>query len=127
LRPFSGFEDYGPYCRQELSFCSFASGGKENFMYYFNADDFAVRLKTLRKGKGITQEKTAEELNISLEHLSKMERGKGKPSLDLLVEIAFYFHVSTDYLLLGTDPDKDAVREDLLEVAAQLKEIAAKL
>lgn len=96
-------------------------------MYYFNADDFAVRLKTLRKGKGITQEKTAEELNISLEHLSKMERGKGKPSLDLLVEMAFYFHVSTDYLLLGTDPDKDAVREDLLEVAAQLKEIAAKL
>lgn len=93
-------------------------------MYYFNVDDFASRLKKLRKAKGITQEKAAEELNISFEHLSKMERGKGKPSLDLLLEIAFYYQVSTDYLLLGTDPDKDAVREKLIEVADQLKNIA---
>ena len=29
--------------------------------------------------------------------------GQGKPSLELLVEIALYFHVSTDYLLLGRE------------------------
>ena len=55
--------------------CSSAAGGKENSMY-FDANDFAARLQTLRKAQGMTQEELAEALNISLEHLSKMERGK---------------------------------------------------
>ena len=45
----------------------------------FDANDFAARLQTLRKAQGMTQEELAEALNISLEHLSKMERGKRKP------------------------------------------------
>jgi hypothetical protein len=56
-----------------------------------------------------------------------MERGKGKPSLDLLLEFAFYYRVSTDYLLLGTDPDKDVVREKLINVANRLTNIADSL
>lgn len=96
-------------------------------MYNLETADFAGRLKALRRARGMTQEKAAEELNISLEHLGNMERGKGKPSLELLVEIALYFHVSTDYLLLGRELDKDSVRANLLEVAAQLTELASKL
>ena len=42
---------------------------------YFDATEFAARLSTLRKAQGMTQEEMAEALNISLEHLSKMERG----------------------------------------------------
>ena len=60
--------------------CSSAAGGKENSMY-FDATEFATRLSTLRKAQGMTQEEMAEALNISLEHLSKMERGKRKPSM----------------------------------------------
>ena len=120
--PLSGSEGSGPYCVQAYP-SALRIRRKGPRMYYFNVDDFASRLKKLRKAKGITQEKAAEELNISFEHLSKMERGKGKPSLDLLLEIAFYYQVSTDYLLLGTDPDKDAVREKLIEVADQLTNI----
>lgn len=59
-------------------------------MYSLETVGFAGRLKTLRKAKGMTQEKAAEELNISIEHLGNMERGQGKPSLELLVEIALY-------------------------------------
>ena len=59
--------------------------------------------KTLRKAQGMTQEKMAEVLNISLEHLSKMGRGKRNPSIDLIIAMACYFHVSTDYLLMGKD------------------------
>lgn len=65
--------------------CSSAAGGKENSMY-FDANDFATRLQTLRKALGMTQEELAEALNVSLEHLSKMERGKRKPSIDLIVK-----------------------------------------
>lgn len=45
-------------------------------MSYFDTAEFAARLSALRKARGMTQEEMAEALNISLEHLSKMERGK---------------------------------------------------
>ena len=106
--------------------CSSAAGGKENSMY-FDANDFATRLQTLRKALGMTQEELAEALNVSLEHLSKMERGKRKPSIDLIVAMACYFHVSTDYLLMGKDHDKVDSRTKLLDVVAQLAEIAKSL
>ena len=106
--------------------CSSAAGGKGNSMY-LDANDFAARLQTLRKAQGMTQEEFAEALNISLEHLSKMERGKRKPSIDLIVAMACYFHVSTDYLLMGKDHDKMDSRTKLLDVVAQLAEIAKSL
>ena len=80
-------------------------------MYSLETANFAERLKTLRKVKGMTQEKAAQ----------------GKPSLELLVEIALYFHVSTDYLLLGRELDRDSVRVSLLELSAQMMELASKL
>ena len=96
-------------------------------MYSLETANFAGRLRTIRKAKGMTQEKAAEELNISIEHLGNMERGQGKPSLELLVEIALYFNVSTDYLLLGRELDKDFVRTSLLELSARMTELASKL
>ena len=45
--------------------CSSAAGGKENSMY-FDANDFATRLQTLRKALGMTQEELAEALNGQL-------------------------------------------------------------
>lgn len=93
-------------------------------MYYFDATEFATRLSNLRKAQGMTQESMAEALNISLEHLSKMERGKRKPSIDLVVAMACYFHVSTDYLLMGKNHDMVDSRTKLLDVVAQLTEIA---
>lgn len=93
-------------------------------MSYFDATEFAVRLSALRKARGMTQEEMAEDLNISLEHLSKMERGKRNPSIDLLVAMACYFHVSTDYLLMGKNHDTDDCRAKILDVVTQLTEIA---
>lgn len=105
--------------------CSSAAGGKEDSMYYFDANDFGTRLHSLRKDQyDMTQEALAEDLNISLEHLSKLERGKRKPSIDLVVAIACYFHVSTDYLLTGKDHDMAENRTKLLDVVTQLTEIA---
>lgn len=63
-------------------------------MYSLENANFAGRLKTLRKAKGMTQEKAYEELNISIEHLGNMERGQGKPSLELLVEIALVLYLT---------------------------------
>ncbi|MGN0343875.1 MAG: hypothetical protein ACI4EC_02820, partial [Lachnospiraceae bacterium] len=49
--------------------------------------------------------------------------GGKKPSLELLVEIALYFHVSTDYLLLGRELDRDSIRVSLLELSAQMTDL----
>lgn len=92
-------------------------------MFYFYVTDFAARLSALRKDRGMTQEGLAEALNISLEYLSKMERGKRKPSIDLIVAMAYYFHVSTDYLLMGKDHEMVDSRTKLIDVITQLSEI----
>lgn len=60
---------------------------------------FAIKLKELRKEKGITQRKLAEALKCGHITIKNYEKGKSSPSLKYLCEIAKYFSVSTDYLL----------------------------
>lgn len=96
-------------------------------MYSFDMTKFAARLSTLRKAQGMTQVGLAEALHISLEYLSKIERGQRKPSIDLVVAIACYLHVSTDYLLMGKDHEMVDSRAKLLDVITQLTEIAENL
>lgn len=92
-------------------------------MYSFDVTEFATRLSTIRKAQGMTQQGLAEALHISLEYLSKIERGQRKPSIDLVVTIACYLHVSTDYLLMGKDHEMVDSRAKLWDVIAQLTEI----
>ena len=78
----------------------------------------------LRNIKGMTQEELAEKLNISREHLGRIERGKYGCSIDLLIELSFTLNASTDYLLLGCRPEREQDRRQLLQVISQLSEIA---
>lgn len=91
---------------------------------HFEPLEFGKRLSLLRKSHGLTQEQLAEKLNISWDHLSKIERGKRTPSLDVIIAIACYFCVSTDYLLLGTGSEQGDNRRKLMDVISQLTEIA---
>lgn len=59
------------------------------------------RIKLRRKELKIKQSEMAESLNISNNHLSSIETGKQKPSLDLFISICEYLNVTPDYLLLG--------------------------
>lgn len=58
-------------------------------------------LKTLRQTKKLTQSETAKALDVSLSSYQKYEREKGSvmPSLEVLVRMADFYGVSTDYLL----------------------------
>ena len=60
---------------------------------------FAQRLKDLRKEKGLSQQQFAEYLNIKQQSYARYEADTSEPSYDMLVEIAKFFEVSTDYLL----------------------------
>ena len=65
---------------------------------YFNQVKFGCRLRNLRKQRRMTQEALAGSLNISIDHLSKIEHGKR----GVLLDISEALDVSLDYLLKGT-------------------------
>lgn len=95
---------------------------------YFNQVEFGKRLQEVRKSRGITQEMLADLLGLaSKQHISRMERGVEACSLDVLVELPGLLHVSTDYLLMGTNPDKEITKAQLVAAISQLTDIADKL
>lgn len=63
----------------------------------------AQRLKPLRKSKGMTQVEMAKLLDCTDRHYQKIEYGHINVSATMLMTLADYFGVSTDYLLGRTD------------------------
>ena len=61
------------------------------------------RVFQLRKGKGLSQKQLGEILGISNHAISMIESGERGTSVERLLLLAEYFHVSTDYLLGVTD------------------------
>ncbi len=62
-----------------------------------------MRLRELRKEKGISQLKLAMDLDTTQNTISRYETGAHEPGIKELIQIANYFEVSIDYLLERTD------------------------
>ena len=78
----------------------------------FDPNAIGNRIFTLRTNAKLSQEKLAEKLGVSHRHLGDLERGSSNGSVKILIDIAEYFHVSMDYLLLGRDPSRDQFQND---------------
>ena len=61
------------------------------------------RLKELREEKGLTQKQLAEQLNLHSVTYLHYEKSQREPPLAVLVQMAIFFEVTTDYLLGLTD------------------------
>ena len=61
--------------------------------------DFGERLKELRRGRNLTQQALGMKVGLSKAVVSKYENSMGYPTFDVLIRIANYFGVTTDYLL----------------------------
>jgi transcriptional regulator with XRE-family HTH domain len=59
------------------------------------------RIEYLIKRQGITKKSFSEQLNISTGNMGDWKRGKSTPGTHKLIEIAAYFQVSLDWLILG--------------------------
>ena len=70
------------------------------------------RIKQLRIDRNLTQVELAKKLSVSKQAVSNWENDNIQPSIEMLIRIADYFSVSTDYLL-GLDDKKNLEITDL--------------
>lgn len=61
----------------------------------------AERMKRIRRERGLSQERLAEQLNVSRQTVSKWENGLAVPSGDNLNQLGKALGVSVDFLLNG--------------------------
>lgn len=64
-------------------------------------DYYAIgqRIRRYRKAQGLSQEQLAEKINISTTHMSHIENGSTKLSLQVFGDLAEVLHTSADSLL----------------------------
>ena len=65
-----------------------------------------MRLKYIRKKRGVSQLKLAMDLNMNQNSISRYETGSHEADYATLIKLADYFGVSIDYLLERTDNPK---------------------
>lgn len=65
--------------------------------------DFGLRLKQLRKNRGMTQKALADRINKSVSAISSYESNAQLPPLDVSISIALALGISLDYLVGCSD------------------------
>ena len=88
----------GDFTHFLLSF--FLKGGKGNNM---DQKKIGLFLKELRKEKELTQSQLAEQLNVSDRTVSRWETGTNLPDLSVLVELADFYDVDIEDLIVIYD------------------------
>lgn len=68
------------------------------------------RIEYLIKRQGLTKKAFSEQLNISTGNMGDWKRGKSTPGTHKLIEIAAFFKVSLDWLILGKQ-NADTLKE----------------
>lgn len=84
------------------------------------------RIRRIRKENNLTQESLAEILNISTEHLSRIETGSYRPSLSLIEKVSEKFEIDEQILMFGCtlNESKDKELYDMIECLSEDKKKA---
>ena len=81
----------------------------------------AARLREIRKSTGMTQEKFAELLELSVSAYKKVESGENHISIECLRKIEQELRISSDYMLFGKQCDVDEAWKMLLNCSERDK------
>ncbi|MDU5335530.1 helix-turn-helix domain-containing protein [Enterococcus sp.] len=90
--------------------------------------EIGAKIKELREAKKMSQKDLAAFLNVTPQAVSKWERNKSYPDLDMLVKLSQYFQVSADELLGNSKPSffasffSKTKKEDELEKSIEIKQ-----
>lgn len=82
------------------------------------------RIKIKRNTIGMTQEKLAERIDVSVGYISQLERGITKISLSTLAEISTVLGVDLSYFVTGTATENSAYMHD--ELIKKYSQLSAK-
>ena len=72
------------------------------------------KIKTLRTARGINQIELAKSLGVTKQCVSNWENDNIQPSVEMLIKIASFFMVTTDYLL-GLETERKIILSGLTE------------
>lgn len=76
---------------------------------------FGEKLKSLRESRYLTQQKLADDLQISQSSVAAYERGIREPSFAIIETLANYFHVPFSSLT----PSSDTIDDDYVQRVAE--------
>ena len=95
----------------------------------FNQKEIGRRVNELRTGHQLNLDQLADAVNCTRDHLYRAELGEPRHgfSIDILIEIARYFDVSLDYLILGVEGNNHAIREELMRISGELRMLCGKI
>ena len=73
--------------------------------------NYRQRMRNLREDHDLTQSQVAKLLNLSQQGYSHIENGRAELSIDNLIILCEFYHVSSDYFIGLTDmPEKSVGR-----------------
>lgn len=81
-------------------------------------EDIGRKLRTLRKGKKLTQQDVADRLGLVRATVSNYEVGKRTPHLSLLKKFAEFYGVTLDYFGVSTN-------DEIFELISRAREVFA--
>lgn len=94
-----------------------------------NFKQLGKRVVAKRTERNLMQKDLAEMLGIAVNHLSDIERGVKRPSLELLMRISSFFDTSVDYFLMDQPHAcrSYAINEELATILQQCSPESLKL
>ena len=87
---------------------------------------FNIRLRELRKSRGLSQQKLADYTKVTKSSINMYERGEREPSLETIEMFADFFNVDMDYIIGTSEVPNKALVSDW-EVMQQTNEEMADL
>lgn len=69
-----------------------------------------LRIRKAREKMGLTREKFAEKLDVSVSYLAELERGRTGISVKMLIKVCTVLGLSADYVLFGQEHPGDDAR-----------------
>lgn len=94
---------------------------------HFDRMAYGERIKRLRTSKELTQEQLAEKINVSRTYIAKIENGLQTGPIEIAIELAEFFDVSLDFLLLGKENRRIGRRQCLRMAIDILSELETEL
>lgn len=86
------------------------------------------RIKRRRKAAGLTQEVLAEQIGLSKNHLSNIERGRYLPTIETLLMICDALGQTPDYYLIGKiSPETDRISQMVKRLSEDSQRILYRL